>query len=336
MPRKKLGWFPGQTWIFIVLLLTCLGLFLWPLISEGLDDWQARQTVEKTATVAPPRIPEAPLVNRDRLYQSVDALSTQRFTDEQREIARDYIESQLAEAGWAYTEDVYDTGVNIVARQANISNDSGEILVGAHYDTQPQTPGADDNATGVSAILEIARIMGRQNFPKNLTLVFFDQEEQRGLGSIAYTSSPDHLAQLDGAIILEMLGYTCSTKGCQEVPENFPVEPPSEVGDFLAVVGDLEHPELTNAFKAQLSQSSLPLLVFSVPFKGILTPVVLSSDHVPFWLQGAGAVMVTDTAYLRNPHYHKTSDELTSLDWNFFTDSSQIVVNSVWELLHRS
>ena len=305
-------------------------------------------------------VPPTPTINRDRLKRDLEALTFERFTAQARQRTRDYIEAELTRAGWSFVEQDYGTGVNVIAKPAPDADAAPQFLVGAHYDSLRGTPGADDNITGVAVTLELARTLSDRVssrpktsnnapdtstpltanssavLPKNLTLVFFDEEEKWALGSGAYTDDAANLSQLEGAIVLEMLGYTCTQPGCQTVPDKFPVDPPSETGNFLAIVGDLEHPYLVDAFEHQKNQTQYPLLTLNVPFKGLMTPAVLSSDHVPFWFKGAGAAMVTDTAYLRNPHYHRASDTLNTIDLDFLHNSGQIVMNAVWTLLHQN
>jgi Zn-dependent M28 family amino/carboxypeptidase len=160
-----------------------------------------------------------------------------------------------------------------------------------------------------------------------LQLVFFDQEEQNLQGSLAFTLDPLNLDHLLGVIVLDMVGYRCDQPGCQAYPRGLPIAPPSDRGDFLAVVGTLEHPNLLNAFKASPLTYTLP-----VPFKGLLTPDVLRSDHAPFWFYGIDAVLVTDTGNLRNPHYHRPSDRSGTIDPVFFAEAAQTVVDALLAL----
>ena len=106
-----------------------------------------------------------------------------------------------------------------------------------------------------------------------------------------------------------------------------PFEPPSDVGDFLAVVGDRNHPQLVEWF--QNSPTPIPVYTLTIPTLGPLTPDLLRSDHVPFWRKGIGSVMVTDTANFRNPHYHQTSDRPDTLDPTFFTAATQLILDAI-------
>lgn len=168
-----------------------------------------------------------------------------------------------------------------------------------------------------------------------------------------------HLENLQGVIVMDMVGYACHTPLCQKYPTGLPVTPPSDKGDFLAVIGDTEHLPLLHAFQnsQMLPAVSLnkgdqeerhkndknkkvgglipPVLTLPIPLKGLLTPDTLRSDHAPFWYQGIGAVLVTDTANLRTPHYHQPSDIPATIDREFFTGTAQVVVNATSKLLEN-
>ena len=196
----------------------------------------------------------------------------------------------------------------------------------------PTSPGADDNATGVASVLEVARLLGSRPTPRTLQLALFDREELGLLGSRAFVADKKHLENLQGAIVMDMVGFACHKVGCQKYPQGLPVVPPSDKGDFLAVVGDMEHATLLDAFQSS-GQEIPPVLTLPVPLKGMLMPDTLRSDHAPFWYRGVGAVLLTDTANLRTPHYHQPSDTAATLDKSFFTASAQLVVNATTKLL---
>lgn len=276
-----------------------------------------------------------PLVNGDRLMADLNALNFERYTTAELKKTRAFMAQTLSASGWTVTEQPFETGVNLVAERPGTDPNAGVLLVGAHYDSVRGSPGSDDNATGVVAALEVARLLGDRKTIRPLRIVLFDQEEAGLVGSYAYAQRPENLQNLDGVVILEMLGYTCSTPGCQQVPGEFKVKLPSDKGDFLAIAGDTEHLPLLNAF-SEHHQPTLPALVpVSIPFKGLLTPVILRSDHTPFWFEGIGAVMLTDTAHLRNPHYHRRTDTPDTVDAAFLTGNAQTAVNAITALLDR-
>jgi hypothetical protein len=284
--------------------------------------------------VAVPAI-EPPQVEGDRIFQHVQALNFERYRDRDRARVRDYLVQKLRDYGLKPETQKFETGVNVVAERPGSDPELGAILITAHYDTVPGSPGADDNASSVAAALEMARLLGPRSTLRSLKFAFFDQEEVGLRGSLAYTTVPSNVKNLGGVVNLEMLGYACTTPGCQQFPDGLPIKPPSDRGDFLGVVGDQEHLPLLAAFQGPKNQGLPPIVTLPVPFKGLLTPDLLRSDHAPFWAQNIGAVMVGDTANFRNPHYHQPSDTPDTLDRAFLSGSTQRVVNAVIGLLQR-
>ena len=193
------------------------------------------------------------------------------------------------------------------------------ILIGAHYDGVPGTPGADDNATGVAALLELARIFATQPIKYPLQLVAFDMEEYGLLGSIDYATKLQRQQQpLRLMISLEMLGYCDSTPGSQRYPSPLERIYPN-TGDFIALIGNLPTiPDLLSLSK-NMRKHGTACQWLPAPNRGLIVPQTRWSDHSPFWDRGYKAIMVTDTAMLRNPHYHKESDRIETLDLDFFT-----------------
>lgn len=295
--------------------------------------------------------PESLRVSADQLFAHVQRLNFTRHTPAERSRTRAYITTELKKMGWKPQLEKFQDGVNVFAQRPGTDKNAGAILVGAHYDTVYISPGADDNASGVAVVLEVARLLGSRPTPRTLQLAFFDKEEAGLLGSKAFVTNKKHLENLQGVIVLDMVGYACHTPGCQKYPTGLPMTPPSDKGDFLAVVGDAEHLPLLHAFQnSQMlppisfnkastggkSESMPPVLTLPIPLKGLLTPDTLRSDHAPFWYQGVGAVLVTDTANLRTSHYHQPSDVPATLDRKFFTGAAQVVVNTTSALLENS
>lgn len=290
-----------------------------------------QESKASTANAASEQFVNPPKVSRQKLLAHIQALNYRRYTEAERDRTRAYLIKSLKQHGWKPELQRFEGGVNIFAQRRGTNAKAGSILVGAHYDTVSVSPGADDNATGVAVVLEVARILGSRPTPRTLQLALFDREEEGLLGSRAFVADKKHLENLQGAIVMDMIGFACHTAGCQKYPQGLPIVPPSDKGDFLAVVGDMEHATLLDAF--QSSGQEIPLLTLPVPLKGMLMPDTLRSDHAPFWYRENGAVLLTDTANLRTPHYHQPSDTPATLDKSFFTGSAQIVVNATTKLL---
>ena len=237
---------------------------------------------------------------------------------------KQYIQQQLAQWGEVETHDFEVGGktfqnliLNLPAANNNIQKPP--ILIGAHYDAVPGTPGADDNATGVAVLLEFARIFASEPVKHPIRLVAFDLEEYGLLGSAAYAELlRQQQQQLRLMISLEMLGYCDSTPGSQRYPSPLECFYPNR-GDFIALIGNLSTiPDLINLSrhirKQKVASEWLP-----VPNKGKVVRETRLSDHAPFWDRGYRAMMITDTAMLRNPHYHKRSDRIETLNLDFLT-----------------
>ena len=282
-----------------------------------------------------------------RLRSHLTQLATERYADLSLARTRAYLTQQLQDYGYEPSAQAFGTGdsagTNLSVVRMGTRDPGHTILVGAHYDSVVGSPGADDNASAVAAALEIARLFAHYPTDKTLEVVFFDQEELQPegaglLGSNAFVGEADNLDGLESAVILEMLGYACYEPGCQSYPagleqQNFPSQ-----GDFIGVIGDAEHPDLLAVFETTegepapdrpLRAVTLPVPVGALPFM----PDLFRSDHVPFWLKGVGAVMVTDTANFRNPNYHRSSDTLESLELDFLNQTTQYVVDRLERLL---
>ena len=194
------------------------------------------------------------------------------------------------------------------------------ILIAAHYDGVPGSPAADDNATGVAVLLELARIFATQPTKYPLRLVAFDMEESGLLGSRDYVTKLQREKQkLRLMMSLEMIGYCNSNPGTQNYPAPVLEKFYPDRGDFIALIGNLK--TLPDLFRLRniIRKSGTKSEFLPVPNKGKIVPSVRQSDHAPFWDAGYRAMMVTDTAFMRNPHYHKPSDKIGTLDLDFLT-----------------
>jgi aminopeptidase YwaD len=194
------------------------------------------------------------------------------------------------------------------------------ILIGSHFDTVPGSPGADDNATGVAVLLELARSIAAQPIRYPVRCVAFDLEEYGLLGSTAYAN---HLRQqgqpLRLMLALEMLGYCDQTPGSQNYPPGLSRFYPDR-GNFIALIGDWRSiPDLLRLSRSMRRLGGAPCEWLPAGARGKLVPDTRRSDHAPFWDRDYRAIMVTDTANLRNPHYHRNSDRLETLDLDFLT-----------------
>jgi aminopeptidase YwaD len=198
-------------------------------------------------------------------------------------------------------------------------NDKDFVLVGAHYDAVPGSPGADDNGTAVAVLLELARTFSATPARRPIRLVAFDLEERNRSGSRAYA---EHILKrgepLALMVALEMLGYRDPRPGSQRYPPGLKTFYPDR-GDFIGLIGNLQTLPVLRRL-ARTMREAVPCEFLPVPFRGYAVPDTRRSDHSSFWDLGYPAIMITDTANMRNPHYHRDSDRVETLDLAFLTD----------------
>jgi len=247
-----------------------------------------------------------------------------------------YIEGEFKSFGLAVESDPFSyrgrSYRNIVARAG--SRRSGPLIIlGAHYDSVEGSPGADDNASGVAVLLEAARLLSRARLRNPILFCAFNLEELNMVGST-------HLAEklkAEGAKIgvmlsLEMVGYTDSGSGGQKYPAGLSWFYPDR-GDFIGVVGNWRSATVLRRVAASMRQvKGLPVETLTVLGNGFLVPAVRLSDHSPFWDLGYPALLVTDTSFFRNPHYHRVSDTADTLDLGFMAKACEGIVTAVRNL----
>jgi aminopeptidase YwaD len=210
------------------------------------------------------------------------------------------------------------------------------VIVGAHFDAVPAAPGADDNGSGVAALLEIARVLKDEPMERTLRLCFFNLEEQGMVGSSKYALEVgdrirEKKEKITLMVSLDMLGYYRTEKGSQKtfIPEATGFKSPKE-GDFIAVVTTLKHRPVCQEFTKQMRLACPEAKVVSVDFLPALTEL-LRSDHAPFLGMGIPAMLVTDTAEYRSPHYHKPTDAVETIDAERFTLTVRALVGALEE-----
>ena len=220
---------------------------------------------------------------------------------------------------------------NIVAEISSGGRAQRRFLVGAHYDSVAGTVGADDNASAIAVQLEVARYLTKliveEKPDLSVKFVSFAMEEPpvygtRHMGSRVYAKMARRQKEkIDGMICLEMVGYSCHEPGCQGYPfplmfMNYPKQ-----GNFIGIVNNFKSRQLARQMTAQFQNNQqLPVVRLTVPLNGWILPAVRLSDHASFWDQGFKAVMVTDSAFFRNPHYHTAADTMDKLDYEFMAE----------------
>ena len=247
-----------------------------------------------------------------------------------------FIEKELANYGLNVESDYFDYRGkrfrNIVGH-LNAQRGGSVIVLGAHFDSVPGTPGADDNASGMAVLLEAARLLSRAKLRSEVLFCAFNLEELDMIGSTHMAKQLKSAgAKVDAMISLEMVGYTDSRPGSQKYPFGLKAFYPDR-GDFISVIGNWNSGRLRRRFVRQMREvQGLPVETLSVPGNGGVVPAVRLSDHSPFWDAGYPALMVTDTSFFRNPHYHASTDTLETLDFDFMAKVCEGVVRAMLAL----
>jgi peptidase M28-like protein len=264
---------------------------------------------------------------------------------ERHRAARDYVAAELRALGLAV--DLFPfpfrrhTYRNVVGTLPGRDARRPRLLVGAHFDSTEHTPGADDNASGVAVLLECARLVA-SGAPSGGAVEFvgFDLEEVQTMtgryrvGSRALARDKRARGEaLTGALILEMVGYRDPTPGAQLVPPLVGIDVP-RTGDFLAAVGDARSGALLEGYVAgaRAAAPDLPLVPYQTRWRGWRLPLTRLSDNASFWDARYPALMLTDTAFLRNPHYHRASDTAATLDYEFMAMVTEATAGAVAQL----
>lgn len=236
--------------------------------------------------------------------------------------AADYITGEWNIQGYQVLAQVYEVqGVkcsNLEITRTGTTWPDEIILIGAHYDSVLGSPGADDNASGVAALLEISRLFAGIEPARSLRFVAFTNEEPpfffwKKMGSLVYAKKVrargDNIRLM---LSLEMLGCYRDEPGSQHYPPFFRYFYPAQ-GDFIACVSNFRSRTLMNRFvSAFRARSDFPIEQVASFF---WIPGVAWSDHFSFWRQGYPAFMVTDTAFFRYPYYHTPDDTAEKVDY---------------------
>lgn len=311
-------------------IILAIGFFTFALLLIGV--WYAVTqplfgTTRSLATVPP--------ASTSELKRHVEALVdnlTPRDWEHPRNLERaaDYIHQHLTSAGARVDVQTYQMAGNDYHNVVGLFGPPKmeRVIIGAHYDAAETFPGADDNASGLAALLELARILGEVPIPGSIELVAYTLEEpmdpgEPGLFRSSFGGSTNHVRRLlesgvsvKAAIVLDMIGYFSDEEGSQDFPSAV-MRPfyPSR-GDFIAILGRTDQGHTVRQIKtAMRAGSRLPIYSVSVPYSMVGLVDLDKSDHLNYWKAGFPAVQITDTAYMRNKQYHKVGDTADRLDF---------------------
>jgi acetylornithine deacetylase/succinyl-diaminopimelate desuccinylase-like protein len=269
--------------------------------------------------------------SRDRLAAHVETLAGEIgernvFLPEALQTAADYIESEWREQGYQVERQWYEThGVECanleVTRTGTVAPEE-ILLIGAHYDSVHGSPGANDNGTGVAALLELSRLFIEIEPEISVRFVAFVNEEPpffywNNMGSMVYAEAAKKRGdQIRGMVSIETVGYYSDEPGSQRYPPLFRLFFPDR-GNFIGFVSNFRsRPWLKQTVRAFKAHSDIPEQHVAM-FEAV--PGIGWSDHLSFWRQGWPALMITDTAPYRYPHYHTAEDTPDKVDYETLT-----------------
>lgn len=298
--------------LILCLMIATFGIVAWFWLSQPL--FSRPQPVHTVA------------VDSARLEKDVRQLSEQLLPRDQThpqnlDRAAAYIRERLAESNGRISEQPFtisgNTYHNVICSFGPASNE--RIVVGAHYDSYREYPAADDNASGVAGLIELARLLSQAKLRLQVDLVAYTLEEPPYFGT-AHMGSVVHAESLrkggvsvKAMLSLEMIGYFSDAPDSQSFPVSLMRAFYPSQGNFIAVVGSLGEGRLVRRVKrAMIGSSSLPVYSINAPR---FVPGVDFSDHLSYWKEGYDALMMTDTAFYRNHNYHTANDTAEKLDY---------------------
>jgi len=284
-----------------------------------------------------------PEISIENLKQTVHTLSTMSparcyIYPESLETSVKYISQKLMEYGLTPESQKFDVYGNIYKNViVSVGPEEGSrVVVGAHYDVCGNQPGADDNASGIAGLLEVARFAKKHEaeLPYRVDFVAYTLEEPpffgtTNMGSYVHASFlHENNIKVEGMICLEMIGFFTGEKKSQKFPLPLMRFFYPDTGDFICLVSSYGSSSLAKQISLHLKAASINVETFKGPS---FIPGVDFSDHRNYWKFGYKAVMITDTAFYRNPNYHEHSDTIDTLD---FVRMKEVVKGICWSLIN--
>jgi hypothetical protein len=291
----------------------------------------------------------------------IDAIDQVRFTEELTFVAQvrtpgsahwqavqDRCFQRFTEYGYDTRLHEYETGVNVIGVKQGLQPEAPQVIISAHYDHIAECQGADDNASGVAALFEAARVLADAQFTNTLIVACWDEEEDGLIGSKAYATQADGDGdEILAAFVFETIAYTSTEPNSQTMPPGFEIffpelqlwlEQREFVGDFLSLVADESARDAIDALVYWAEAVELPLALVELTERrknSILFADMRRSDHAAFWEYDQPALMLTDSANFRNPHYHCADgqDSIDTLDIPFAIKVTKACVGAAVDLL---
>ena len=288
-------------------------------------------------------------VETTRLAEDIDVVAIERVPQSAGwQSVQDLCKNRLEQYGYQVELVSYATGINVIGRQAGTDATAGEVIVSSHYDHIAGCAGADDNASGIAATLEIARLLANRTSLHPLVIACWDEEEAGLIGSRAYADAAKASSTSISAVFsFDGIGFVSSEPNSQTVPAGFEILFPDQVaelearqfrGDYISLIADEASSGVAESFARHGDSLGLITSVLGVPeaFKlANQTSDLRRSDHASFWVNDYPGVMVTDSANFRNPNYHCFGgmDLPGTLDMSFVSQVTQATLGATMDAL---
>lgn len=291
------------------------------------------------------------LVDKNRYISDVEFIAQERVPGSDHwQAVQDLCYQTFTDLGFETERYNYGSGVDVIGKlPGNTSNDA--VIVSAHYDHIEDCPGADDNATGVAGVLEIARILVKSSYSRTLILACWDEEEDGTIGSQAYVKRASQQGeQIIVSFVYDMIGYKSDETNSQEVPYEFDLISEQEanriknngsIGDFMIILPDETAHNAAKQIENFAATVGLPTAFFeltqdmtgSYPFNNML-----QSDHTSFWQYNYPAMFLSDTAYYRNPNFHCMDgfDSTDTLNYDFAVQIVKTTIGAAATVLNEN
>jgi hypothetical protein len=293
--------------------------------------------------------------------ERVECVDAERFEDDVRFIAdvrtpgsphweavQELCIDRLTMLGFEVVELDYGSGIDVLGFVPGTDRAEEVVLVGAHYDHIPDCVGADDNATGVAAVLEVARVLADSDNPRTLGIACWDEEELGLVGSSAFVEiGLDPPAHVVTYFNYDMIGIRTSEPNSQQIPAGLDLVFPQQYaeveanefrGDFIVAVAVTDAADAVASFETWADGrglANIPLVLAPALASSAAAADLRRSDHAPFWDAGIAAVFLSDTGELRHGNYHcfSTPDVPDDLDFPFATDVVAASVGAIADTL---
>ena len=290
----------------------------------------------------PTATPEA---DRNRYIADLEFIAQGPRTsiDPNHKAVQDLCAERLTRLGYEVERYDFGGGVDVIGTRRGTTRPDEIVIVSAHYDTIPNSNGADDNASGVAAVLETARLLANEKHSRTLLVACWDQEEPALYGSYVYANREQKKnTDIKVAYVYDEIGTSDDSPNSQRFPSGFDIVYPAEAqklrtnqyrANFVLLVFDQQARTSALAITDQAEKEGLPSIQLEVNRDGKIPTDLNGSDHASFWREGYPAIEINDTAGYRNPYKHTQLDTIDTLNHDFAIKIISAVVASVRNVL---